>query len=224
MTRPLLLDLFCGAGGAAVGYYRAGFDVIGIDIEPQPHYPFQFLQADAIAQHPLFLDMFDAIHASPPCQRYSTSTQATGNPDDHPDLVEPTRDMLEATGLPYIIENVEGAPIRPDVMLCGSMFDMQVRRHRVFELGGWIAWGAPTCRHRDQARRGPTVDVTGHAGGRNQTVRPGFPVKWFDVEHARDVMGMPWADGRGCTEAIPPAYTEWIGTQLLEHLRQRGAA
>lgn len=209
--RPLLLDLFCGAGGAAMGYYRAGFDVVGVDIDPQPLYPFDVVQADAL-NPPLRLEAFDAVHASPPCQRFSTATQSTGNAQQWPDLVEPTRQLLESVGVPYVIENVEGAPVRRDVVLCGSMFDMPVRRHRVFELGRWFML-QPRCRHASQPK--PIVDVTGHAGGRNQTLRPGHPVKYFDADHARASMGMPWADSRGCVEAIPPAYTEHLGRELI---------
>jgi len=207
--RPLLLDLFCCEGGAAMGYHRAGFDVIGVDIVPRPAYPFAFVQADALAP-PFRLDLFDAIHASPPCQHYSTATQATGDQSEHPDLYEPTKAMLEASGVPYVIENVEGSPLRPDVTLCGSMFGLQVRRHRVFELGGWFTFGQP-CRHRGQGR---TVDVTGNAGGPRQTDRPGFPIKYRNADHAREVMEMPWATGYGCTQAIPPAYTELLGGEL----------
>jgi len=197
-----------------MGYHRAGFDIIGVDIEPQPLYPFPMIVADML-NPPVRLKDFDLVHASPPCQRFSTATQATGTPTDHPDLIAPVRTMLKDAGVPYVIENVEGAPLRPDLVLCGSMFGMQIRRHRVFELGGWMIWGAPSCRHNGQGR---LVDVTGHAGGRGQTLRDGFPIKWCDVDHARDVMGMPWSDGRGCTEAVPPAYTEFIGRQLLEQL------
>ena len=220
MSRPRLLDLGCCRGGGAWGYWLAGFDVIGVDIEPQPLYPFPMVVGD-MTNPPVDLRAFDAIHASPPCQRYSTSTASTGNPEAHPDLIPPVRELLESSGLPYVIENVEGAPLRRDLVLCGSMFGLQVRRHRVFELGHWIAWGAPPCQHR---RQGRTVDVTGHAGGPNQTDRPGFPIKYHDADHARDVMRMPWSDARGCTEAIPPSYTEWIGARLLEHLERERAA
>ncbi len=216
MSRPLLLDLFCCEGGAAMGYHRAGFDVIGVDINPQPRYPFPVVQADALAP-PFDLARFDAIHASPPCQAYSQNTQTTpGAQDRHPDLVGPTRAMLERLGVRYVIENVEGAPLRRDVLLCGSMFGLRTRRHRVFELGGWMMLSTHVCGHK---RQGRTVDVTGNAGGHGQTDRPGFPVKYRDADHARAVMQMPWATGRGCTQAIPPAYTEHIGRQLLEAIR-----
>lgn len=200
-----------------MGYHRAGFDVVGVDIVPQPRYPFPMVVADAL-DPPFHLIRFDAIHASPPCQRHSVATKATGNPDDHPDLLTPTRAMLDAAGVPYVIENVVGAPIRPDVTLCGSMFGMQVRRHRLFELGGWFTMQAGCSGH--DWRPGELVDVTGGAGGPNQRFRHenGRTIKYHNTEHAREVMGMPWASRHGCTEAIPPAYSEWIGTQLLEHL------
>lgn len=220
MTRPRLLDLFCCEGGAAMGYHRAGFDVVGVDQYPQPLYPFEFVQADALSVVDM-LPNFDAVHASPPCQYWSTSTASTGHPDDHPDLIRPVAAMLHTSGLPYVIENVIGSPLRRDVMLCGTMFGLQVYRHRVFELGGWFTLSNMTCRHRPDV---PTIDVTGHAGGRQQTVRPGFPIKYYDADHAREVMGMPWASGYGCTQAIPPAYTEWIGSQLLDAIRPQAVA
>ena len=203
-----------------MGYSRAGFDVVGVDIDPQPRYPFTFVHRDALSFDPAHVRAnYHAVHASPPCQRYSTATGATGNPDDWPDLVDHTRQLLETIGLPYVIENVEGAPLRRDVLLCGSMFGARYRRHRVFELGGWTMFGAPTCRHAEQRRGGPTVDITGNAGGRNQTPRPGFPIKYYDADHARELMGMPWASGHGCVEAVPPVYTELLGAALLEHVQ-----
>ena len=153
MSKPRLLDLFCGAGGAAMGYHRAGFEVVGVDISPQPNYPFEFYQLDATAlvqdvdnkcwhesqtkttlpgASYACLGNFDAIHASPPCQRYTTLVAQAGTFGDYPDLVEPIREILKASGLPYVIENVPGAPIE-GVLLCGSMFGLKVIRHRVFE-------------------------------------------------------------------------------------------
>jgi DNA (cytosine-5)-methyltransferase 1 len=216
--RPLLLDLFCGAGGAAVGYHRAGFDIIGVDIDPAQlaQYPFPCVRADAL-DLPFSLDAFDVIHASPPCQRYSNSTAGTGRRENHPDLVDPVRDML--AGRLYVIENVPGSPVRPDMTLCGSMFGLQIQRHRVFELGGW--W---TMQHGCTGHDYDPVDVTGHAGGHRQTLRPGYPLKYRDTAHARALMGMPWATSRGVTEAIPPAYTEHIGAQLLEVIDHAPAA
>jgi DNA (cytosine-5)-methyltransferase 1 len=214
MNRPLLLDLFCGAGGAAMGYHRAGFDVVGVDIAPQPHYPFEFHQGDALDVLDDLAHDFDAIHASPPCPAYSrvTGFGGVGAHKKHPDLVEPTRRLLEATGLPYAIENVPGAPLRPDLTLCGEMFGLRVHRHRVFEFGGGMfALRLPHTKHRLKGARdnchiedGYTRVVTGHLS---------------DVDDAAAAMGIDWMTRDELTQAIPPAYTEWIGAQLLQHVR-----
>ncbi len=210
VSRPLLLDLFCCEGGAAMGYHRAGFDVIGVDKEPQPRYPFPMVVADAL-NPPFDLAQFDLIHASPPCQAYS---YATPDPSLHPRLIAPTRDMLMATGTPWVMENVPGAPLNAAIMLCGSMFGLgasglSVKRHRYFEVGGWVppALG-PVCSHTP----GRTITITGSGTpsgnritlGRNTTI-----AEW------RTAMGMPWASRRGLAEAIPPAYTEWIGHHAI---------
>ena len=214
--RPRLLDLFCGAGGAAVGYHRAGFDVVGVDINPQPNYPFEFHQADALA---FPLDGFDAIHASPPCQRYSDLAKRNGNGADWPDLVAPIRDRLAASALPWVIENVEGAPLRDPIVLCGTMFPgLRVLRHRCFESNVEMAAPAVHPRHplvftHDKRKRHygqldqdtAFVQVT---GGGNAT-----------LTNKLDAMGTPWmASHHEVNESIPPAYTEHIGTQLLAHL------
>lgn len=210
--RPLLLDLFCGQGGAGMGYYLSGFDIVGVDIDPQPEYPFRFVQADALT---FPLDGFHAVHASPPCQAYSTIT-----PDKsaHPQLIGPVRDRLAASGLPYVIENVEGArrelvnPIR----LCGSSFGLGVRRHRWFESN--VALLALPCTHDVQ---GTPVGVYGDGPDSREFLRPDGSrrgAKARSVAHAREAMGMPWADWHGCAEAVPPAFTHHIGSQLLEHL------
>jgi DNA (cytosine-5)-methyltransferase 1 len=212
VTRPRLLDLFCGAGGAAVGYHRAGFDVVGVDIEPQPHYPFEFWQMDALE----FCEDtgewdFDAIHASPPCQRWST---ATPSPHIHPDLIAPIRELLVATGLPYVIENVPGSPLRKDLVLCGSMFGLKVRRHRIFESN--IPLMALSC---DHAGQGQPWGVYGDGGGtsipRTTGGSRGRKAKQSEWAH---LMGMEWADPQEIKEAIPPAYTEYIGCRLMEYL------
>jgi DNA (cytosine-5)-methyltransferase 1 len=127
MTRPRIADLFCKAGGAGMGYYRAGFDVVGVDIEPQPRYPFEFVQADALT---FDLDGFDAYHASPPCQGFSAMKRATKV--EHADLLTPTRARLLATGRPFVLENVEGAPLHEPWKLCGTQFGLKTRRHRLF--------------------------------------------------------------------------------------------
>lgn len=221
MSRPLLLDLFCGAGGAGMGYHRAGFDVFGVDCKPQPDYPFEFIQGDA-TRFPL--DGFEAIHASPPCQRYTALSTMRNHRKGHPDLVGLMRDRLKLSRLPYVIENVRGAPMPAAIQLCGSSFGLgvdaydgwrQLRRHRLFESNVPL-WALP-CSHS-----GPTIGFYGdHARDRRR--REGEPARDFpDVDKVRlaqKAMGMPWVDDwHGLKEAIPPAYTEWIGSALLAHL------
>ena len=216
-----LLDLFCGAGGAAMGYHQAGFDdIVGVDIVPQPNYPFEFVLGDALDPMACYGgERFDLIHASPPCQAYSTATPS-GN--SHPELIEPTRRLLESTGRPYVIENVIGAPIRPDLKLCGSMFGLEVQRHRLFEFGEWFIWNPPTCDHK--WKDGRPWSVVGNAGGRkpwHQRTQKSLThsFKYKDLEHARDLMGMPWVQTtREVTEAIPRAYTKFIGEQFLAQM------
>jgi DNA (cytosine-5)-methyltransferase 1 len=212
MNRPRLLDLFCGAGGAAVGYHRAGFDVVGVDNRPQPRYPFEFVQADATT-YPL--DGFDAIHASPPCQAYSVT--ASLHTAEYPRLIEPIRHRLAATGRPYLIENVVGAPLLNPVRLCGSSFGLGVRRHRLFETSFPVGF-VPPCAHYLQPA---PVDVTG-TGASRLGGRPdgggGNSRKPRNLDHARDVMGIDWMRRVELAEAIPPAYAEYIGAQLLTHL------
>jgi DNA (cytosine-5)-methyltransferase 1 len=218
MGRPRLLDLFCGAGGAAVGYHRAGFDVVGVDIDPQPHYPFEFHRRSAL--HALcdgLTDEFDAIHASPPCQRFSDLAKRNGNGHEWPDLIGPTRRLLESTGLPYVIENVEGAPLIDPTALCGVSFpELRVIRHRLFESN--IPLVAPPHKphplvfthDKRKAHYGMLDQDTAYVqvtGGGNCT-----------VANKRDGMGIDWMTGRELNEAIPPAYTEYIGGQLLRHL------
>lgn len=213
--KPLLLDLFCCAGGAGVGYVRAGFDVVGVDLEPQPNYPLPFIQADALTLDPRFLSFFDAIHASPPCQSYSDLAKRNGNAHEWPRLIEPVRKMLQATGKPYIIENVEGAPLIDPAVLCGTMFpSLRVLRHRLFETNFNIAVPAhkkhPLVHTFDKrkAHFGKTdewKDYVTVTGGGNCTLAA-----------ARDAMGIDWMTKGEINEAIPPAYTEFIGRQLLE--------
>lgn len=227
--RPRLLDLFCCAGGAAMGYHRAGFDVVGVDINPQPNYPFEFHEGDALVaiggmntspyrpRAPINLRHFDAIHASPPCQGYLNLGQmnrALGRDYKHPDLIAEARRTLQATGLPYVIENVEdaSAELVDPIRLCGSSFGLPLRRHRLFESSAPLV--APPCNHRwQQIKRywtgwrpkGETVQSTvvqiyGNAGGR---------------EHWQDAMGIDWMSPTEMCEAIPPAYTEFLGRQLI---------
>jgi DNA (cytosine-5)-methyltransferase 1 len=217
--RPRLLDLFCGAGGAAMGYHRAGFDVVGVDINPQPHYPFEFIQSDWSEPLMVLPGLWEregvpyVIHASPPCQTYSVMTKKWGRSGDHPDLVDPVREHLELIGAPFVLENVMGAPLRDPLMLCGSMFGLgsgtyQLRRHRIFEGGGGFVpgWAPSTCNHR-----GSALPVYGHAGGRSKRDGLIFP----GTNAWREGMGIDWMTGKELAEAIPPAFTEWIGAQLI---------
>lgn len=207
--RPRLLDLFCGAGGAAMGYHRAGFDVVGVDIKPQPRYPFEFHQGDAMTWP---LDGFDAIHASPPCQAFSRAR--TVHKKSHPDLLTPTRPRLMATALPYVIENVDGAPMRADLTLCGTMFGLTVRRHRHFESNVDLGWPPFACRCAGESARGRLFNL------HNTIQRNRFMDNHPEYARGMDAMlaayGVPWMNYDGAQEAIPPAYTEHIGRQLLQ--------
>jgi DNA (cytosine-5)-methyltransferase 1 len=213
-SRPRLLDLFCGAGGAAMGYHRAGFDVVGVDINPQPNYPFRLVQApfssvgrrsdgcwiaDVEPGFRIYLGWFEAIHASPPCQHYSQATAWRGSRDDHPDLIASVRDRLESSGLaPYIIENVEGAraEFRDPVMICGDDVGLPIYRRRYFETNWTFA--VPILAHATHERRMPFE----HRAER---------------EYA-DAMGCDWMTAVEARQAIPPAYTELIGKQLIAKL------
>ncbi|MCC6158679.1 MAG: DNA cytosine methyltransferase [Deltaproteobacteria bacterium] len=215
--KPRLLDLFCCAGGAGIGYGQAGFDVVGVDIAPQPNYPLPFIQADVLSLDPDFLTLFDAIHASPPCQAYSDLAKRNGNGDSWPRLIDPVRKMLIDTSLPYVIENVEGAPLENPVVLCGTMFpSLRVLRHRLFE-SNFLIMTPPHPKHpkvhtfdRRKSHFGKTdewKDFVQVTGGGN-----------CSLAAARDAMGIDWMTKGEINEAIPPAYTRFIGEQLLKHL------
>ena len=199
-----LLDLFCGSGGAGMGYSRAGFEVVGVDLYPQKHYPFEFHQADALeylAQHGA---EFDIIHASPPCQRYSEGTPMRSR-NKHPDLIAKTRKALQNSGKPYVIENVDGARflLHEPFLLCGTMFGLRVFRHRWFEAPE-LSIISPGCQHGFH----PVV-ISGSAHGRGEAKIP-------DMIAA---LGVHWMKVRSeVRQAIPPAYTEFIGKQLLQFL------
>lgn len=189
-----------------MGYHLAGFDVVGVDIEPQPDYPYEFHQADALT---VSLDGFDAIHASPPCQSFTAyRRKGHGVGDGYPDLIEPIRTRLERSGLPWVIENVAGAPLRNAVMLCGSSFGLDVRRHRYFESN--VPLTAPPCDHSWQTPRFPPAT---NRTNLRRTVEVGV---WrIPLEVQQRAMGIDWMPLRSLSEAIPPAYTEHIGRQLL---------
>jgi DNA (cytosine-5)-methyltransferase 1 len=213
--RPKALDLFCGAGGVSQGLHRSGFDVVGVDLHPQPRYPFPFIQADAAA---ISLRGFDFIWASPPCQRFSDLAKRNKNAHEWPDLIEPMRKLLKKADALYVIENVEGAPLVNAVMLCGTMFPgLRVLRHRLFEANFPIV-APPHGKHpkvhtfdKRKAHFGKTnemVDFVQVTGGGNCTLRA-----------ARDAMGIDWMGKNEINEAIPPAYAEHIGRAALGQLR-----
>ncbi|NUK60247.1 DNA cytosine methyltransferase [Streptomyces lunaelactis] len=222
--RPLVLDVYSCSGGAGMGYHRAGFHVHGIDIAHRPNYPFPYHQGDALERlaHLICtgeIERYTLVHASPPCQDKCALTVGTnrsrGWGGTHQDLVAPTRELLDATGLPYVIEQPNGrAKIRKDLTLCGEMFGLGVIRHRNFELGGWSTPRPAHVEHRGRVRGyrhgtyydGPYVAGYGNGGG-----KPSVP-------ELQEAMGITWTDVREeLTEAIPPAYSEWIGRAFLTH-------
>lgn len=232
--RPLLLDLFCGEGGAGTGYARAGFEILGVDSKPQPLYPFRFIQHDALTflMEALYLELpglarIAAIHASPPCQARTTMSNrwrgTGGKADSHTNLIPPTRELLERIGVPYVIENVPGArrDLVEPVTLTGEMFGLRVHRPRLFEANWPILVPPKPPPGRD------SIGVYGrqHDGRLLWRRRDGSEQRAASsLEEAREAMDMPWASWRGCAEAVPPSYTELIGLQLLPLVVSRAAA
>ena len=212
-----LLDLYSGAGGAARGYQQAGFHVTGVDIKPQPRYAGdEFILADALDYLATHGHEFDAVHASPPCQAYSKIRAIWGH-RERPDLVPPTREALRAVGVPYVIENVVEAHLRHAVILCGSSFGLDLRRHRAFETGFWEIGLVPPCSHSWQRPRFRSLDrrvktlasVVGVHGNVNYR---------GEAELRKQAMGIEWMTQQELVEAIPPAYCEFIGRQLMTML------
>lgn len=203
----LLLDVFAGAGGASMGYHRAGWTVVGVDKEPQPNYPFRFIRADALDYLSDGVSwLYDAIHAGPPCQRYSVmSACRPGLSDKYPDLIEPTRELLESTGLPWVMENVPGSPLRNPVTLCGTMFGYELYRHRLFESNVPIAEPLHPVHVKPASKAGhwtpgTIMSISGHVS----------PIKM-----AREIMDIDWTTRDELAEAIPPYYTHYIGRELM---------
>lgn len=208
MGRPVILDAYCGAGGCAVGYHRAGFDVVGCDIKAQPRYPYTFHQADAIEFIREHGHEFDAIHASPPCQAY-TSMRHLAPHIDYPDLVAATREALASTGRLWVIENVPGAPLTHGIFLCGTMFGLRVYRHRRFESSVFmfqpehpkhlVRSGGFKAQRQRKAHylAGGFVTVAGNVGS-----------------YCGPAMGIDWMTGEELSQAIPPTYTEFVGRQI----------
>jgi DNA (cytosine-5)-methyltransferase 1 len=218
----VLLDLFCGAGGASMGYHRAGFDVVGVDKDPQPRYPFRFIRADVTTLGIPELVAFTgavAVHASPPCHDHSDLRSRTGKEHGTGWMLADIRERLDAVDLPYVIENVVGAPMRPDLVLCGSMFGLSaegrvLKRHRVFESNVSLL-PQPADRCSGQLIGG--VYGTG-SGGQNTR---GYK---FRVPQAKEAMGIDWMLGRELSQAVPPAYTEHLGCQLIIRTEREEAA
>lgn len=194
-----------------MGYHLAGFEVVGVDISPQPLYPFTFIQTDALTYAASHAWEFDAIHASPPCQAHSSITKTAGTQNEHVDLIPCTRFFLESFGLPYVIENVPGAEkaLKNPIQVCGTSLGCLVIRHRLFEsnvmlFGTHCQHDRPVVKHgRKPNRETQYAAVTGH---------------FSDVEYAKTAMGINWMGQRELAQAIPPAYTEWIGCQLMRYL------
>ena len=213
MSRPKKLDLFCGAGGAGRGYKDAGFDVTGVDIAPQPDYPGRFIQGDALLYLASHGDEYDAIHASPPCQASCTLTKGTNLGNEYLNLIPATRALLALHDVPTVIENVQGSDLRRDYTLCGELFGLGVIRHRYFEATGFPMDPPAHVPHRGRVAGwrhgewfdGPYFAVYGEGGGK------GTVAQW------QAAMGIDWTDNRkSIAEAIPPAYTRFIGQQVME--------
>jgi hypothetical protein len=222
MSKPRLLDLFCGAGGAGMGYHRAGFEVVGVDINWQPDYAGdEFHRGDAMT---FPLDGFDVIHASPPCKRRTPLRHVARSRfpslfDPHPDLVTPTFVRLRGQSTPWVVENVPGPDFPSAITLCGSMFGLRVRRHRVF-ASSVVLPRPPECRHAEQ---GNVVGVYGNGGGDSGRARRGGGggVKVAGADAAA-ALGIDWTTHQpSLAQAIPPAYTEWIGAHLLRVVSDR---
>jgi DNA (cytosine-5)-methyltransferase 1 len=209
-----LLDLFCGVGGASVGYHQAGFEVHGVDLKHGKRYPFTYLRADVldVLKDKDFINQFDVIHASPPCQTHSITKHlrnAQGNSTSKIDLIPETREALIASGKPYIIENVPGSPLINPIQLCGSSFSLKVRRHRLFESNMPLV--GSKCDHKAQGR------PVGVYGSLNDEIPKGGKTA-STIDEARKAMDMDWAIWTELVEAIPPAFTKYLGGQIVNWL------
>ena len=207
MSRPRLLDLFCCQGGASAGYVLAGFEVVGVDIDPQPRYPFTFVQGDALAYLDEHGGEFDAVHASPPCQGYSNAQRIQGH--EHPMLIEAVRERLDMLGKPYVIENVPGAPLKAPAELCGGMFGLRTYRHRLFESNAGLVAPEHVQHLVGQVKMGRPL----REGDYYQAVG-----NFSNVPYVRADMGVPWMSRDGIRESIPPVYAHYVGGFLLEAL------
>lgn len=225
MSKRRLLDLCCGAGGASMGYALADFEIVGVDLLPQPHYPFEFHQADALTLPLECLRDFTLIHASPPCQGYSwTSHIYHCQQRPYPKLIEAMRGRLQEAGVPYVMENVVGAPLLSPLTLCGTTFGLLLRRHRLFEASFPLHTAGP-CQHgkdfgvyAGKVTRIGTRGTAYRAGSGRTHYRP----KTASVAHGRHAMGIDWMDIKELSQAIPPAYTRYVGTLAQAYLVERG--
>lgn len=234
--KPRLLDLFCGAGGCSMGYHRAGFEVVGVDLKPMPRYPFEFHQGDALeflAEHG---HEFDAIHASPPCQGYSRMRHLPWLKDrEYPMLIPATRAGLEAVGVPWVMENVEDAPMLNGIVLCGATLGLKVYRHRKFE-SSVLLFAPPHKKHRTVIGRGRMLNDRAGANDDGWVSLPSKTRKnglrdlpdgmvvvaghFAGQDAAKAAMGIDWMSRDELAQAIPPAYTEFIGRQLMQHIER----
>ena len=222
MNRPILLDAYCGAGGAARGYQRAGFCVVGVDKDPQPNYAGdEFIRADAIEYLMDHAADYHAVHASPPCQASSSLTKGTNKGREYVNLIPTTRALLAYLNTPTVIENVQGSDLRRDLTLCGEMFGLGVIRHRYFEVSGFEFTQPEHIKHRGRVRGwrhgvfhdGPYCAPYGRGGGKGT------------LEEWKQAMDVPWMQTHHeVTECIPPAYTELVGNQIMAHLKAIGVA
>lgn len=212
VKKPQCADLFCCAGGAAMGLHRAGFDVAGWDIKPQKNYPFTFHLGDALAAD---LSGFDFVWASPPCQAYTQAAASQRNAGKrYPDLMAATREKLVASGLPFVIENTPGAPMRVDVVLCGSMFGLQLIRHRWFELSFPFFQLVEKCQHHPNP-------VVACGNGTPTWSRAKNGGKCFSIAQVRCAMGIDWMNRNELSQAVPPCYSEHLGRQVLKIIRAK---
>lgn len=214
--KPILLDMFCGAGGATKGYQMAGFEVWGVDNKPQPRYcGDRFFQDDALDFLANNWKRFDAVHASPPCQTHSALAsihRGTESYKRHLDLIPQTRALLKAIDKPYVIENVPRSPLQNPMMLCGTMFGLRVLRHRLFECNPPVYFAPAPCCHQ-----GKTQGFRGY-GSLDEYEYLGITSHRFKLAHGRIAMGIDWMNEHELCQAIPPKYTEFLGKQLMRAL------
>ncbi len=202
-----LLDLFCCAGGASQGYHQAGFDVVGVDIDARPGYPFEFHQGDALEYLENNFHKFDVVHASPPCQKYTNSAKLWSG-REYPDLVAPVREILLRVKKPFVIENVPGSPLINPIILCGTMFGLRTYRHRLFESNFKIT---PPV-HERHVRRNAKM---GRPPKENEMLQ--LVGNFSGVSLGREIIGCPWMNRYELAQSIPTAYTEFIGRQFIEY-------